>query len=336
MAKDLYSVLGVARTASEDEIKKAYRKLAKDLHPDLRPGDKAAEERFKEVSAAYDLLRDAEKRGRYDRGEIDATGQETPQRNYYRDYAEGPQGGGGGFGGGQRGRGGFEGFEGFRGFSGAEGGQGFSDEDIFADLFGSRGGSRSQGRARAGGGRGEEGYDLRGPDNRYTMEVDFLTAARGGKTQITLPDGASLDLTIPEGARDGQTLRLRGKGGPGYGKGGPGDAYVTLTVGTNDTFRREGDDIVITLPISISEAILGGKVETPTIDGPVALKIPAGATTGQVLRLRGRGVLGKDGSKGDERVELKVVMPREIDPELRDFMEGWAGRHAYDPRKGSQ
>lgn len=302
MPGDPYAALGLTKTASEAEIKKAYRKIAKTDHPDLNP-DPAAAERFKAASAAYDLLKDPEQRRRYDAGEIDEQGQERPQRRYYRDHAEAagnPYAQGYGF----------------------EGDPDLSD--VFADLFGRRGAGGFGGFGQ-GGARRE--VHLRGQDHRFALEVDFMTAARGGKARITLPEGGDLEVSIPKGVRDGQTIRLKGKGGPGIGQGGPGDAYLTISVAPHPDFRREGDDIFLTLPISLDEAVLGAKVAVPTIDGPVNLTIPRGATTGQKLRLRGRGING-----GDQQVELKVVMPPRIDDDLAKFIEGWRRDHGYDPR----
>lgn len=310
MANDPYAALGVAKTASEAEIKKAYRRIAKADHPDLND-DPAAHERFKAASAAYDLLKDPDQRVRFDRGEIDAQGQERPQRRYYRDFSESPG-------------------NPYR----AEANYGdFSD--VFADLFG-EGGAR---RTRAGGvggfggaGGGARSFDVRGQDHRYTLEVDFLTAARGGTTRITLPDGHSLDVQIPAGTRDGQTIRLRGKGGPGLGEGGPGDALLAITVADDPDWRRDGDDITTVLPITLDEAVLGAKVEAQTLDGPVKLTVPRGASSGQKLRLRGRGLTGPGGVRGDQHVELRIVLPPRIDDELAAFLERWRENHAYDPR----
>ncbi|MCQ0969079.1 DnaJ domain-containing protein (plasmid) [Paracoccus sp. TK19116] len=308
MAGDPYEALGLTKSASDAEIRKAYRRIAKADHPDLNP-DPAAAERFKAASVAYDLLKDAERRRRFDAGEIDASGQERPQHRTYRPHAEAagnPYAQGYGF----------------------EGDPDLSD--VFEDLFGRRSQGRTGGFSGFGGsaGRGQP-FDMRGQDHRFNLQVDFLTAARGGKTRITLPDGGDLEVTIPKGAEDGQTIRLKGKGGPGSGRAGPGDAYLTLSVADHPTFRREGDDILVTLPITLDEAVLGGKVATPTIDGSVNLTIPAGATSGQRLRLRGRGVNG-----GDQQVELRVAMPSKVDDELRAFMETWRTTHGYDPRKG--
>lgn len=303
MDKDPYAALGVAKSATQEEIKKAYRGIVKSSHPDINPGNDAAETRFKEAGAAYDLLKDPEQRARFDRGEIDAAGVERPERRFYREYAERPGGAG-------------------RFQEDADDLGGFAD--VFSDLFG-------EGRARRRG--GEQTIRMRGADHRYTLDVPFLDAARGATTRITLPGGDSLEVRIPAGLADGQTLRLRGKGGEGYGGGAPGDALVTVTVLPDGTFARDGDDILTSLPIAIDEAILGAKVEAPTIDGPVKLTIPKGATSGQILRLRGRGVARRGGGRGDQRVELRIVSPPRIDPDLEAFMNKWRSDHAYDPRK---
>ncbi|MFC2967588.1 DnaJ C-terminal domain-containing protein [Acidimangrovimonas pyrenivorans] len=310
MSEDPYDVLGVAKTASAAEIKKAYRKIAKESHPDLHPGDAAAEARFKAAGTAFELLKDPETRARYDRGEIDASGQERPQRRqrYYRDFAEdagnpyrqGPR------------------YE------------GFGDEaDIFAEFL------RRQAR-QGGGDFSSHAFRARGADAHYALEVPFLTAATGGAMRISLPGGGDLEVKIPKGVADGQTLRLRGKGGPGQGGGATGDAYVTLSVRPHPVFRRAGDDIAMTLPITLDEAVLGAKVEVPTIAGPVKVTVPKGATGGQVLRLRGRGIAAPGRAVGDQLVELKIAMPQEVDDDLARFMEEWRKTHGYDPRKGGK
>jgi DnaJ-class molecular chaperone len=301
MAEDLYSVLGVAKTASAADITKAYRKLAKKLHPDLNPGDKAAEEKFKKITAAYGIVGDEEKRKRYDAGEIDASGQETPQHRYYREYAGGSEGAR------------------YRSSAGYEDIGAFSD--LFGDLFGERGGARSGGRR----------FSMRGPDAQYRLEVDFLDAVNGTKTRITLPEGGTLDVTIPPGVTDGQVLRLKGKGGPGMGEGEPGDALIEIGVKPHPVFKREGNDILVEVPITFDEAVLGGKVEVPTIGGRVSVTVPPGANSGQTLRLKGRGIK-RAGAAGDQLVKLSVIMPERIDDELRSFAEKWREGHRYDPR----
>ena len=309
MDNDPYAALGLTKSATAGEIKKAYRQIAKTSHPDLNPDDPNAEARFKAAASAFELLKDPEKRARFDRGEIDASGSERPERKYYRDYADAQQGA-------------------YRPGPGFGGGDDFGDtSDIFAEFLRQRGQGRS--------GTSSHGFSMRGADHRYALEVPFLDAVNGGKTRITLPDGAALEVTIPKGTADGQTIRLRGKGNPGSGGGAAGDALITITVRPHPVFRRDGDDIVMTLPITLDEAVLGGKVEAPTIEGNVGLSIPKGASSGQVLRLRGRGVPSAKGkTRGDQRVELRIVMPSKIDADLTEFMEKWSKSNRYDPRKG--
>lgn len=300
MADDPYKALGLSKTATQDEIKKAYRKIAKTDHPDLNP-DPAAHERFKMASSSYDLLKDPEQRARFDRGEIDASGQAQAPRHTYRDYAQ-------------------AGDSPYR-----QGAPDFDDmSDVFSDLFG------QQSRRRNAGARS---FDMRGQDQRFTLEIDFMTAAQGGSARITMPDGAVLDVKIPEGARDGQIVRLRGKGGPGHGDGAPGDALLTLIVADDPDWVRDGDDVETTLAITIDEAVLGGRVEAETIDGPVMLTVPRGASSGRKLRLKGRGLHGAGGKRGDQHVVLKIVMPNTIDDDLAKFMEEWRKDHAYSARR---
>jgi DnaJ-class molecular chaperone len=295
--RDPYEVLGVARGASADEIKQAYRKLAKKLHPDLNPGNEKVEDQFKEVSAAYDLLSDPDKRARFDRGEIDASGAETPRRSYYRSYAEGDAGAR------------------YRQAGPEEGG---FEDDLFADLFGRRRGGTIR---------------LRGADVTYTAEADFLEAVNGAKRRATLADGKTIDFTIPPGTTEGQILRLRGKGQPGIGGGPSGDALIEIRVKPHPFFERRGDDIHVTLPITLPEAVLGGGVELPTVDGKVALKIPRGANSGMTLRLKGKGAPNASTKqRGDQLVKLSVQLPDTIDEELRTFVERWAKDHPYDVR----
>ena len=293
MPADPYAVLGVKKDASPSDIQKAYRRLAKKLHPDLNPGDKKAEEQFKEVSAAYDLLGDPTKRARFDRGEIDASGAERPTRQFYREFAEGASP--------------YSSDAGSADFAGAE--------DVLSHIFG-------------GAGRAET--RMRGADARYRLDLDFLDAVNGGERQIALPDGSSLEVKIPAGVGDGQILRLRGKGRPGVGGAPPGDALIEIAVRPHRIFTRKGDDIHLDLPISLSEAVLGAKVRAPTPSGAVTMTVPKWANTGTVLRLKGKGVHRADGGEGDEFVTLKVVLPEKPDSELEKFVAHW--RAAYSPR----
>lgn len=296
MDQNLYTVLGVQRSATHDEIRAAYRRLAKEYHPDRNPGNDAAEENFKRVSAAFDILGDPDKRRRYDAGDIDASGRDTG---------------------------------GFYGDNGARGGtyrpsDNFGDfGDIFGDFFGRT-------NTSPGGGRG---FNMRGMDYRYHLEIEFLEAANGVKKRVLLPEGETLDINVPSGVVQGQVLRLKGKGGPGVGRGQPGDALIELKIRSHPHFERDGDDIVLTLPVTIYEAGLGAKVEAPTINGRVAITVPRGASSGQVLRLRGKGVKNaQTGNSGDQLVRLAIVLPQRIDPDLQDLMEKWAEDHSYNPR----
>jgi DnaJ-class molecular chaperone len=300
--RDPYSVLGVARTASADEIKQAYRKLAKKLHPDLNPGNKKAEASFKEATAAYDLLGDPEKKGRFDRGEIDASGAERQREQpFYKAYAEAEEGAR------------------YRRFEGDE--SPFAD-DLFADLFGS--GNRQSFRAR-------------GADVTYSLEADFLEAVNGVTRRVSLSDGKTLDVTIPAGTEDGQTLRLKGQGQPGIGGGPAGDAFIQVQLRPHPFFTRVGNDIHVELPVSLPEAVLGASVSLPTVDGKVALKIPAGANNGMILRLKGKGAMSQSTrQRGDQLVTLRIALPDQIDPELRAFIEEWGKTHPYDPRGKAQ
>lgn len=308
MPTDPYDALGVAKTATASEIKQAYRKLARKNHPDLHPDDATAEARFKAISAAYDLLKDPATRARFDAGEIDAEGAERPPRQYYRDFADASG----------------NAYRQPRGFSSSFG-AGVDPADIFAEILRQRGGGADDFSG--------QGFAAPGRDLRFALEVPFLDAVRGSQMHLALGEGNEIAVKIPPGATDGQTLRLRGKGSPGFGGGPPGDALITLSIRPHPVFRREGDDILVTLPITIDEAVLGGKVTAPTITGPVSLTIPPGANAGRVLRLRGRGVV-KAGGKGtgDQRVDLRIVAPREIDTALREFLTGWRSDHPYDPR----
>lgn len=301
MAQDPYQELGVPRTASADEIRRAFRKLAKQFHPDANPGNKSAEERFKRISAAFDIVGDEDKRKKFDAGEIDADGRET-----------------------------------MRGFSGAgpfnQGGGGFRSaefenidlSDILGEMFGGRGGG--------GRGGGFGGFPpQRGADVRARLDIDLEEAIRGSKRRITFSDGRTLDVTIPKGASDGQVLRLKGQGSPG--RAGPGDALIELSIRPHALYRREGDNLVMDLPVSAPDAILGGKVEAPTPDGPVTLSIPAGSNSGSTLRLKGKGLANGKGVRGDLMARLVVTLPEKVDPELRAFAESWRAERPYAPRR---
>jgi DnaJ-class molecular chaperone len=286
MDQDLYRTLGVKRTSTHDEIRGAYRNLAKEYHPDRNPGNKEAEEKFKHISAAFDIIGDPEKRKRYDAGEIDGGGRDTSAGYRYRPS------------------------ENFGDFG-----------DIFGDFFGRTG----------HGARG--GFNMRGMDYRYNLEIEFLEAANGLKKRVLLPEGETLDINVPSGVVQGQVLRLKGKGGPGAGRGQAGDALIELRIKPHPYFDREGDDIILDLPIGIHEAVTGAKVEVPTIAGRVTLTVPRGASSGQLLRLRGKGVHNaQTGNTGDQLVKLRIVMPQRVDRELLEFMENWGELHAYDPR----
>lgn len=292
-----YDILGVKPNASEDEIRKAFRKLAKKWHPDLNPGDAKAEAQFKDINAAYDLLSDPAKRARYDRGEIDAEGRETFSHAYAHAH-------------------GATGADPFAGRAGGAyhfsfGGEG--PEDLFEHFFAGRG-RTARGQAR-------------GQDRRSTVTIDFLDAALGAKRRVTLPDGRSLEISIPAGLKDGQTMRLKGQGEPGLGGGAAGDLLLEVTVAPHKLFRRVGNDVHLDLPITLGEAVLGGKVTAPTLTGRVSLTVPPGSNSGSVLRLKGKGIAG-----GDLYVTLQVALPERVDPELAGFVERWSRDHPYDPR----
>ncbi len=291
MADDPYSVLGLSKAASDDDIRRAFRRLAKELHPDLNPTDKAASERFQRVAAAYEVVGDPDKRQRFDRGEIDASGE--PRRSYQSAGA---------------GRGG--------------GGPEFGFGDIFSDLFGQRGAPRGPG----------QGFNLRGQDMRYTLDVEFLEAVQGARKRVTMPEGGQLDLAVPEGVTDGQVLRLKGKGAPGIRGGEAGDALVEVRVRSHDHFKRQGDDLLIDVPITLDEAVLGAKIEVPTAAGRVTITIPKGTSSAKSFRLKGRGARNAaTGTIGDQIVTVRIVLPQTIDDSLAYFLAEWKKKHAYDP-----
>lgn len=294
---DPYKTLGVAKDASADDIRKAYRNLAKKYHPDLNPGSKTAEDMFKTISGANDLLSDPEKRARFDRGEIDATGEPKPERASYRSYAD----------------------QGFGGRYSASGGGDPGMGDIFADLFA---------QAHERGSR-----PMRGRDASYSLAVEFVDAINGAQQRLTLPDGRTLDVRVPPGMEDGQTLRLRGQGGQGSNGGPDGDALIEVHINPHPLFRRDGDNILLDLPVTLREAVLGGRITVPTVTGAVTMSVPKRSDSGSVLRLRGRGVPAR-GSKpaGDQLVTLKVVLS-EADDALETFLKSWTPEHEVDPRR---
>ncbi len=299
MSWDPYTALGVSRSATADDIRRAYRTLAKELHPDVRPGDKGSEDRFKRATAAFNLLSDPVTKGRFDRGEIDADGNERaafagarPRQRAHAGAGAGPSGGFG------------------------PQAEPFDLGDIFSDLFGSGvGGGRTYSR-------------MRGRDIRFTLEVDFLDAINGAKRRISISEGRTLDVAIPPGVESGQVLRLKNQGGAGVQGGPAGDALVELKVRPHPFFRREGQDIHVDINVSLTEAVDGARIQAPTPSGPVTLTIPAGSNTGKVLRLKGKGV----GGTGDQFVRLLVVLPETADEDLRKFVKKWPKRDYVPPR----
>jgi DnaJ-class molecular chaperone len=311
---DLYAQLNVARGASEAEIKKAYRKLAKELHPDKNKDNPKATERFSRVTQAYDILTDKDKRAQYDRGEIDEEGNPKMPFGY---------GGAPGAGAGRGGGGGFRGPNG-EPFEFSGGGEAADISDLFEGLFRRGGGGPFGGFGR------RSAPPQKGADVAYRLEVPFEDAARLSGQRVTLGSGKTLDIKLPTGVEDGAKIRLAGQGQ--QGPGGNGDALVTIVIKPHRFFRREGDNIRLDLPVSIDEAVLGGKVRVPTVDGPVMLSIPRGSTSGNVLRLKGKGFTGKKGQRGDQLVTLAVDIPE--DAELASFLEGWSKRGKTNPRAG--
>ena len=300
MADDPYEILGVSRRATDDEIRRAFRQLAKENHPDLHPGNIAASDRFKKITGANDILGDAEKRRMYDSGEIDGRGEARRPQWRQNTGTGGPR---------ARTQGGA--FDDF----------GFSD--IFSDVFGS---------SKGGAGAGARGFAGRGQDLRYTLEIDFLEAVTGAKKRVTLPEGGALDLNVPEGVVDGQILRLKGKGALGPRGGVPGDALVEVKVRPHPYFKRQDDDILFELNVTLDEAVLGAKIEVPTPTGRVQLTIPKGTSSGKVFRLKGKGVRSKPGAiPGDELVTTRIVMPDTIDDSLAYFFSEWRQKNTYDP-----
>ena len=313
MARDPYEVLGVAKKASEAEIKKAFRALAKKHHPDTHGNDPKAVKRFQEISSAYEVIGDKEKRAQYDRGEIDEAGQPKGFN---------PGAGPGGFG---------QGWEGFRRQQGGRSGEfnwgneqggGFSTEDIFADIFGGLGGG--------GGGRSRRAQPRKGSDVQFQTTVSLDEAALGGNRRVQIED-KQLDVRIPPGVKDGQLIRLRGQGQPGDRGGPPGDALISVTIAPHPFLQRDGRDLKMDLPITVKEALDGAKIEVPTLYGPVTLTVPAQSNSFRVLRLRGKGLPGSGTeAAGDLYVRLIVTLPEPPDPKLTAALKAWDGN--YDPR----
>lgn len=301
---DPYSVLGVGKSASAAEIKSAFRRLAKKYHPDSNSSNTQAAQKFADISAAYEVLGDADKRRKFDSGEIDAKGH--PRHPGFNPF------GAGGFGGGP-----FRGRAPGGGFAGMRGGPA---EDIFAEIFG---GVKTGGRRRP----------ARGRDLSLRVTVSFTEAARGSKRRVAMPGGKQLDINIPAGVADGQQIRLKGQGEASPGGGPPGDGLVTITVADHPLFTRDGRDLRLDLPITLYEAVLGAKVKVPTLDAPVELKIPPNSNSGRTLRLKGKGIAGSGKAPaGDLLVTLRIVMPEHSDGELKALMEKWARSMPYDAR----
>jgi curved DNA-binding protein len=293
--RDYYEVLGVPRSASDEEIRSAYRKLAREYHPDVNrePG---AEDRFKEVSEAYEVLRDPEKREKYERlGPNWKAGEDVSNAS---------------------------------GFGGRDG-QGFGDgagfSDFFESFFGRRGGSR---------GSGFEGFSMRGGDQEATLEVTLEEAARGGKRKISLADGRDFEVQIPPGVRDGQKIRLAGQGGEGASGGPAGDLYLRVRIKPHPRFRREGDDLVVEIPVAPWEAALGATVPVPTLHGSAKVRVPAGSSSGRRLRLKGEGMPGPGGRKGDLYASVRIVVPKKLEKRERELFEELAMVSRFDPRQG--
>ncbi len=306
--RDPYEVLGVSKGASEAEIKKAFRALAKKHHPDTHGGDKSAQKRFQEISSAYDILGDKDKRTKFDHGEIDANGNPRGFDPGAQGFRARPSG---------RGAGGEDFHFTWQDADAAEGG--FRAEDIFADLFAGRGGGRRRRQTR------------KGEDFSLALTVGFEEAARGATRRVVLPDGREVDVRIPVGVRDGQQIRLKGQGGPGSEGGPAGDILFTVAVAAHPYLVRDGNNLRMDLPISLGEAVVGGRAKVPTLGGPVTLTIPPGSNSGTSLRLKGRGIPAHGGQPaGDLYVRLVVTLPEKPDAALAEFAQSWQPN--YDPR----
>lgn len=298
---DLYKRLGLAKGATADEIKKSYRSLAKKYHPDLNPNDANVKKKFQEITEAYEILSNPEKRGQYDRGEIDESG--TPRAPY--------------------------GFSGFKGEAGARSpfqeefhfsNSSFFGDDIFSSIFGQGGPKRTR-----------AAQPQKGDDLHYTLKIPFLDACLGTKRHINLGDNRSVELAIPAGIEHGNKLRLKGKGKPGPHGGPEGDAFVEVHIADHPYFKREGHHILLTLPLSLPEAVLGAAVKVPTIHGPVNMRIPPSTSSGKLFRLKEKGIESK-GKKGDQLVTTSLILPQNSDGELIHFLENWEKNHPYKVR----
>ncbi|WP_436643021.1 DnaJ C-terminal domain-containing protein [Microbaculum sp. FT89] len=332
MARDPYEILGVSRSASAGEIKKAYRKLAKQYHPDTNADDPKAKERFSEATTAYDLLNDKDKRAQFDRGEIDADG--NPR---FAGFEGGHPGGGA-----RRGPGGFS-WSYTTGGPGGTGAGGIDPDDLLSEIFGMGGGARGGfGAGMGGAGMGGAGTRQRarrgtkGEDVTLAVSIDLAEAAEGATRRVRLPSGKEVDVKIPAGIEDGKQIRLRGQGHPGQFGGPDGDARVTVKIKPHPLFKVDGHDLRHELPVSLYEAVLGGTVRVPTLGGAVELKIPPNSSGGRTLRLKGKG-LPKPGhtdghGHGDLYVTLRIVLPEKPDPELEALMTAWREGKPYDPR----
>jgi len=295
--KDPYAALGLTKSASQADIKSAYRKLAKKYHPDANSGDETAEKKFKEISAAYAIIGDPDKRKDFDEGRIDAEGVKRAEQQFYDAYNTG-------------------GFRNAFDEAAGKGGQDFSADDVFAEIFGGFGK------------RTRSVFKRKGGDINYAIQVSFKDAALGAKRPLNLMGGKLVNVTIPAGTKDGAQLRLKGQGQAGANGGTNGDALIEINVNPHKFFTRKGDNIHVDVPIRVDEAVLGGSITVPTLTGKVSVKVPAGATTGTTLRLRGKGA-----KTGDQFVHLMVHTPKDPDKDFKEFIQKWGKKQNTDPRK---
>lgn len=322
---DLYQTLGVSKTATAAEIKKAYHKIARTCHPDVAKNDPKAADKFKEASCAYEILSDEKKRRQYDAGEIDEQGKP-------RGFAGAYGNAGGAYGGNPFGSG-FPGGRTYTYRTGGTGGEQFQDFDL-NDIFSMFGGGMSgagMGSGNpfsgfAGAGR-HQSYAAPGQDISYELTISFKLAATGGETSVRLSSGKQMKVKIPAGIKDGATLRLKGQGGAGQAGGPNGDALIKIHVASDAVFTRDGDDVLMNLPVTLKEAVLGAKVTIPTLTGKVALTVPANTSSGKILRLKGKGIAGK----GDLLVKIQIVLPEKPDSALEEFVKSWHAK-SQDPR----